>query len=169
MSYIEDEELMQKLLQVGREADQQIQELRKKHEQDLEWLSMKHREFFDEAVEREIHFNTDTVEGIIAANERLKKEQRLILDRRIDGIRDATKQKVEEVRHIHTMNTWRCKNDGRAYKFVYLGHPCYRTHKGEIWDAVEEGQLGDWLGTWNPQTNCLEDGEEPLRPQTSRY
>ena len=169
MSYMEDEELMQKLLQVGREADQQIQELRKKHEQDLDWLSMKHREFLDEAVEREIHLNTDTVERFIAAIERLKKEQYRALDRCIDEIRGVTKKKVEEVRHIHTMNTWRCKNDGRAYKFVYLGHPCYRTHKGEIWDAVEEGQLGDWLGTWNPQTNCLEEGEEPLRPQTSRY
>jgi hypothetical protein len=164
-----EDELKQKLLQVGREADQQIQELRKKHEQDMEWLSMELRKSLDGEREKGIHFDTDTIEEIIAFNERLKAEHRLHLDRCIDEIRDATKQKVEEVRHIHTMNTWRCKNDGRAHKFVYLGHPCYRTYKGEIWDAVEEGLLGDWLGTWNPQTSCLEEGEEPPRPQPSQY
>lgn len=163
---VKDKELNEKLFQIGREAAQEIQELRNKHEKDIECLL---RKSLDEAAENGVHFDTDEMEEIIACNERLKAAKCLALERAIDNIRSLTRDKVEEVRHIHTMNTWLCKNDGRAYKFVYLGQPCYRTYKGEIWLAVMEGQLGEWLGTWNPQTNILEEGEEPMRPKISRY
>jgi hypothetical protein len=53
-------------------------------------------------------------------------------------------------------------DDGAAHPWTFKGKKCLRTHANEVWEAKADGQLGKWLGLYDPAEDKIDDSaDEP--------
>ena len=57
---------------------------------------------------------------------------------------------------------WSCAADGALHRWVFNGENMLRNSDNEVWKADKSGELGQWMGIFDPKTGTFDDSvEEP--------
>jgi hypothetical protein len=57
---------------------------------------------------------------------------------------------------------WSCPADGALHRWTFNGVDMLRNSDNEVWKADKSGELGEWMGIFDPKTGTFDDSvEEP--------